>query len=129
MAKRQRNKRSARKARQQERARVEAAREVSGANPQDDSRKSLFKKSKNTGRKATKNIVVDKTERTGFGKVTGYFSDVRSEMHMVTWPSRTELRNYSLAVIVTLIVFGVAIWLVDTGFVAALVQFTSLRQG
>lgn len=126
MAKRQRNKRSARKARQQERARVEAAREVTGA-AQESSKKSLFKKDSD-GRKATKNVTVAKADRKGFGKVTGYFGDVRTEMRQVTWPSRTELRNYSVAVIATLIVFGVIIWLVDTGFVAALVQFTSLRQ-
>lgn len=48
-------------------------------------------------------------------------------MHQVTWPTKVELRNYSIAVIATLIVFGVVIWLVDTGFVAALVQFTGLR--
>ena len=126
MAKRQRNKRSARKARQQERARVEAAREVAGA-AQESSKKSLFKKDSG-GRKATKNVTVAKADRKGFGKGTGYFGDVRTEMRQVTWPSRTELRNYSVAVIATLIVFGVIIWLVDTGFVAALVQFTSLRQ-
>ncbi len=126
MAKRQRNKRSARKARQQERARVEAAREVAGA-AQESSKKSFFKKDSG-GRKATKNVTVSKADRQGFGKVTGYFTDVRTEMRQVTWPSRTELRNYSVAVIATLIVFGVIIWLVDTGFVAALVQFTSLRQ-
>jgi preprotein translocase subunit SecE len=60
-------------------------------------------------------------------KLTGYFADVRTEMRQVTWPSRVELRNYSIAVIATLIVFGLAIWLVDTGFVAGLVQYTGLR--
>ena len=33
----------------------------------------------------------------------------------------------AVAVIAMLIVFGAAIWLIDTGFVAALVQFTGLR--
>ena len=111
MAKRERNKRAARKARQQERERVAEAQAKAGAGAQGTSSKSPSKKS----------------ERTGMGVVTGYFGDVRSEMRQVTWPSRTELRNYSLAVIASLIFFGVLIWLVDTGFVAALVQFTSLR--
>jgi len=48
-------------------------------------------------------------------------------MHRVTWPSKEELKSYSVAVIVMLIVFGVLIWLVDTGIVAALVGFTGLR--
>jgi preprotein translocase subunit SecE len=48
-------------------------------------------------------------------------------MRRVTWPSRNELSNYSVAVVAMLIVFGVAVWLVDTGFVALLVGFTGLR--
>ena len=48
-------------------------------------------------------------------------------MHRVTWPSRTELTNYSVAVVAMLIAFGVAVWLVDTGVVAGLVGFTGLR--
>ena len=53
--------------------------------------------------------------------------DVRSEMRKVTWPSRTELRNYSVAVIVMLVIFGVAIWAIDTLIVGGLVAFTGLR--
>lgn len=127
MAKRERNKRAARKARQQERQRVAAAQAAAGTNEQTNTSKSLFKKSDGKGRPATKNVPTAKAERSGIGVVTGYLSDVRAEMRQVTWPSRTELRNYSVTVIVALIVFGVAIWLVDTGFVAALVQFTNLR--
>ena len=56
-----------------------------------------------------------------------YFSDVRSEMKRVTWPSKGELTNWSVAVIVALVVFGLCVYLVDTGFVALLVGFTGLR--
>lgn len=128
MAKRERNKRSARKARQKERERVAAAQAVSASSTVQES-KSLFKKSGNASpkAKASKAKATPKAERKGVQIVTGYFSDVRAEMHQVTWPSRLELRNYSIAVIATLIVFGVAIWLVDTGFVAGLVQYTGLR--
>ena len=129
MAKRERNKRAARKARQQERERLEAAHAVSSPKEEKSSR-SLFKK-ENTSTskydKSGKGAPVNKADRKGFQVVTGYFADVRKEMHQVTWPSRTELRNYSVAVIATLIVFGVLIWLVDTGFVAALVNYTGLR--
>lgn len=124
MAKRERNKRAARKARQQERERIAAAQAVSAANAPQKS-KSLFSKSKDKDEKKPKNV--SKADRKGFQVVTGYFSDVRAEMHQVTWPSRIELRNYSVAVIIMLIIFGVAIWLIDTGFVAALVNYTSLR--
>ena len=129
MAKRERNKRAARKARQQERERLEAAHAVSSPK-EEKSSKSFFKKDKaSTSKydKSGKNVPVSKSERKGFQVVTGYFSDVRKEMRQVTWPSRVELRNYSVAVIATLIVFGVLIWLVDTGFVAALVNYTGLR--
>ena len=61
------------------------------------------------------------------GRARSYVSAVRAEMRRVTWPGRPELTNYSVAVVAMLIVFGVAVWLIDTGFVAALVAFTSLR--
>ena len=48
-------------------------------------------------------------------------------MNRVVWPSKTELTNYSTAVIAMLIIFGVIMWLVDTGFVGILVGFTGLR--
>ena len=48
-------------------------------------------------------------------------------MRRVTWPTKDELKSYSVAVIAMLIVFGVLIWLVDTGIVAALAGFTGLR--
>ena len=126
MAKRDRNKRAARKARQKERERVAAAQEASTASAKQESR-SLFKKSDKGSSKDSKPKAVKKEDRKGLQVVTGYFSDVNSEMRKVTWPSKLELRNYSVAVIAMLIVCGAAIWLIDTGFVAALVQFTGLR--
>jgi preprotein translocase subunit SecE len=126
MAKRERNKRSARKARQAERERLEAAHAVS-APTGNKSSKSFFKKSEKSSSAKANTKAVSKADRKGLQVVTGYFSDVRTEMHQVTWPTRIELRNYSVAVIVMLIIFGLAIWLVDTGFVAMLVQYTRLR--
>lgn len=61
------------------------------------------------------------------GRVRTWFKDVRTEMARVTWPTKTELRNYSFGVIGMLVVFGVAVWLVDTGVVAALVGYSGLR--
>ena len=66
-------------------------------------------------------------KKPGLGKrITNYFAAVRTEMKRVVWPSKAELRNYSVAVIVSLLVFGVVLWLVDTGIVALLVGYTSL---
>jgi preprotein translocase subunit SecE len=124
MANKDRNKRSARKARQAERERLEAAHAVSGMN-QASGKKPV--KAGSSQDKPAGNYI-PKAERKGLGqKVGGYFYDVRAEMHKVTWPTRTELRNYTFAVITMLIIFGVLIWAVDTMFVAGLVRFTGLR--
>lgn len=128
MANKDRNKRSARKARAQKRAEREAAQAASAvSNP------------KQTGGPAKRAAVVAKAsekqdkpakasnKKPGLGTRTkNYLGAVRTEMRRVVWPSREELRNYSVAVIVSLVVFGVVLWLVDTGIVAALVGYTSL---
>ena len=48
-------------------------------------------------------------------------------MHKVVWPSKDELKTYTVAIIALLVVFGVVIWLVDTGIVALIAGFTGLR--
>ena len=123
MANKERNKRAARKARQEERKRLEAEHAASGHAPKADEapKASRFKK-ESSGSAAAKPAKEKKP-----GKIKTYFSDVKTEMHQVTWPSRSELRNYSVAVIAMLIVFGVCLWAVDNGFVALIVAFTGLR--
>jgi preprotein translocase subunit SecE len=123
MAKKDRNKRAARQARQAERAAAEAIHHGSQEGDSSDS-KAVAKAT------ATKPAKVEKKadKKPGFfGKIKNYFSDVRVEMHRVVWPSKKELRNYTLAVVGLLIVFGVVIWLLDTGVVAALVGYSGLR--
>lgn len=126
MANKDRNKRSVRKARAEERARVEAAQAASdAADPSSAKQKESKEKAvaKAEQRKAEK-----KAKKPGiFARLRNYLSDVRSEMHRVVWPSREELKSYSVAIVAMLIVFGVVIWLVDTGVVAALVGYTGLR--
>jgi preprotein translocase subunit SecE len=53
-----------------------------------------------------------KEERTGFGQ---FLREVRAELRKVVWPSREEVRNYSIIVLITVIVF--------TAFVAVLDYF------
>ena len=60
-------------------------------------------------------------------KIGHAFKNMWRELRKVTWPSRTELRNYSVAVIVMLVIFGVAIWAIDTLIVGGLVALTGLR--
>ena len=69
-----------------------------------------------------------KNKKTGlFARFKNYIKDVRSELHRVISPSRKELTNYSVAALAMLVVFGVVVWLVDTGIVAILAAFTGLR--
>lgn len=121
MANKDRQKRSARKARADERARLEAIQASSA--PAGDSQ-AAPKKAEDSKSLAK----AEKTKKPGFFKrIANWFGDVKTEMRRVTWPSKDELKSYSVAVIAMLIVFGVLIWLVDTGIVAALAGFTGLR--
>lgn len=45
-----------------------------------------------------------------------YFKDARSEFKKVVWPSRKQVVNNTIVVIISLIVSGLAIWALDTGF-------------
>jgi preprotein translocase subunit SecE len=123
MANKERNKRSARKARQQERAERE---ELTAASRPKDAK--LARKQDKDAERSQKAAVKTNANDGGLvARVRNYFSAIRAEMHRVTWPSRTELTNYSVAVVAMLIFFGIAVWLVDTGFVALLVGLTGLR--
>jgi preprotein translocase subunit SecE len=43
-----------------------------------------------------------------------FYTDVRSEMKKVSWPSRQEVMGTTLVVIVAVFFFGFYLWLVDT---------------
>ncbi len=123
MANKDRNKRSVRKARAEERARVEAAQAASVV-----SSGSAAKAGKKAEKKPEKKVEKKADKKPGiFRRLLNYLGDVKSEMRRVVWPSKEELKSYSVAIIAMLIVFGVVIWLVDSGIVAALVGYTGLR--
>ena len=48
-----------------------------------------------------------------FTAITDYIKDVRVEMSKVTWPTRRELRESTLVVIVMVIVISIFIGIVD----------------
>lgn len=119
MANKERNKRSARKARAEERAQREALQ--AEATPETSA-----KATKAEAKKQEKSL--QRNANPGFfGRLGAYFAGVRTEMHRVVWPSSSELAGFSVAVIATIIFFGLVTWLVDTGIVAGLVAFTGLR--
>ena len=116
MANKERNKRSARKARAEERAQREVLQ--AEATPEASTKAEAQKQEKSIQRNANPGF---------FGRLGAYFAGVRTEMHRVVWPSSSELAGFSVAVIATIIFFGLVTWLVDTGIVAGLVAFTGLR--
>ena len=52
--------------------------------------------------------------------IVKYFKDARSEFKKVVWPSRKQVVNNTIVVIVCMVVSGLAIWALDTGFVSIL---------
>ncbi|MDU5893183.1 MAG: preprotein translocase subunit SecE, partial [Atopobium minutum] len=44
----------------------------------------------------------------------------------VTWPTKPELKNYTVGVLAMLVVFGIVIWAVDLGIVALLSAYAGL---
>ena len=128
MANKDRNKRSVRKARAEERARVEAAQAASAQGSAGSDGKKPAKEVVKAEKKPAKKDEKKSDKKPGpFRRLRSYLGDVRSEMRRVVWPSRDELMSYSVAIIAMLIVFGIVIWLVDSGIVAALIGFTGLR--
>lgn len=64
---------------------------------------------------------------TFLGRIKNYFTAVKTEMRRVVWPSKQELVNYSVAVVVSLIVVGVVIAVLDLVIGEGLVLFAGLR--
>lgn len=62
-----------------------------------------------------------------FARAKKYIGSIRTEMRRVVWPSKKELVNYSVAVIVSLIVVGVVIAVLDAVIGEGLVLFSGLR--
>ena len=122
MPNKDRQKRSVRQARAREREALEAAQAAASAPATSGKRGSA--KSTPAKSEAKKDVA----KKDGFfARAKTYFHDVRIEMHRVVWPSKAELKNYSIACIAMLLVAGIAIWLVDTGFVGILLGLTGLR--
>ena len=46
-------------------------------------------------------------------KIIGFFVDIVKEMKKVTWPKREELRESTMVVIVTSLIFAVFVFVID----------------
>lgn len=62
-------------------------------------------------------------------KATGkYFKDVAGEVKKLSWPSRKELINYTLAVIAFVSLMAVIMWVLDFGFSEGIRALASIGQ-
>ncbi len=67
----------------------------------------------------------DKKTSSGGNKVTKFFRDLRSEFKKVVWPSKQQVFNNTLVVLVTMIVLGAFVAGLDTLMFKALQMIVS----
>jgi len=48
-----------------------------------------------------------------WGELKSFFSEVRSELKKVTWPSRDEVKNTTMVVVLTTVFFGFYLYGLD----------------
>jgi preprotein translocase subunit SecE len=63
--------------------------------------------------------VREKTERTGFFQ---FFREVREELRKVAWPTRAETINYSIVVLIAVVLLTSLIFAVDWFFARAVLN-------
>ena len=99
------------------------ASKAAAADSKVESKKAVAKgKSEKAAKKAKKD------RKPGFfARTAKYFSQVRSEMKRVTWPTKKELTSLSVVVVVSLVVVGLAIAGIDALVAQGLVLFSGLR--
>jgi preprotein translocase subunit SecE len=56
-----------------------------------------------------------------------FFAEVRSELKKVTWPSKPEVKNTTLVVILTTVFFGFYLWGLDVVFTAIFARVMGSR--
>ncbi len=68
-----------------------------------------------------------KTKRLSFlSGTTKFLKEVKSEIKKVIWPTRKQVSNNTVVVIISIIVVGIVIWVLDIGF-GGLVNFLIKR--
>lgn len=55
-------------------------------------------------------------KNTSFSRVTRYFREVKAELKKVVWPTRKQVINNTIIVIITILVVGAVIWTLDLIF-------------
>lgn len=77
---------------------------------------SLSKEALKAKRDNEKNSLKAQAAKKPKKSIAKYFKDARSEFKKVVWPSRKQVFNNTVVVIVSIVVSGVAIWGIDTIF-------------
>jgi preprotein translocase subunit SecE len=60
-------------------------------------------------------------QRSVFGRIAEFFTEVRSELRQVAWPSRSEVANSATIVLVTLILLVSVIFVLNYAFSHAVI--------
>jgi preprotein translocase subunit SecE len=70
------------------------------------------------------NAVTQEPRRaTGFLRaVVGFYHDVVAEMRKVTWPDRAQVRQATIAIIIFVLLVGLAIFILDVALQGVLVK-------
>lgn len=77
------------------------------------------KKTKTSAKKET-NSKNKKQKGASGNKVTRFFRDLKSEFKKVVWPTKKQVANNTMVVLVIILVFGTFLGLLDTGLFKAL---------
>ena len=85
-------------------------------------KKSIFKKSKQDVRTKTPDVLVPKKSESTEPKKSrlSFFKDVKSELKRVTWPSKADVLQWSVVVVVALIFFGIYVGVLDNAIITPL---------
>ena len=118
MANKERNKRSARKARAEERVQKAEAQVAAGAAPNVEVALAKAEAAKDNKPAAPKKVGF-------FGRIKNYLLDVRTELRRVTWPSRQDVIRWSGVVIVALVFFSVYVFVLDNAIVTPILYAIS----
>jgi len=57
-----------------------------------------------------------KTIKNPFAGIVNYFKDVRGEMKKVVWPTYKQLQKNTIIVLISIVLIGTFIWVLDLGF-------------
>lgn len=59
-------------------------------------------------------------------KIVRFFKDIRSELKKVIWPTKSQLINYTVSVLVICLMIGIIIWASDV-ILGKVVEWTLTR--